>query len=100
MRLTVKSHPTVARVRNSTKVRKVTNAVVPGGPSARFALTTMRARNVQAVVADADVVVALDANAHRAAWLLARRHAGPDVVVGTAAGRRVISARRVSVPEV
>lgn len=94
VRFAVRDNPTVSRVRNSTKVRKVTNSMLPGGVSARFAFTTLRAREVRDALAEADVVVALDSHTHRAAWLLARRHPDPDVVVGTAAGRRVISARR------
>lgn len=94
VRFAVRDNPKVSRVRNSTKVRKVTNAFLPGGVSARYALNTVRAREVRAALDRADVVVALDSHTHRAAWLLARRHSGPDVVVGTAAGRRVIAARR------
>lgn len=94
VRFAVRDNPKVSRVRNSTKVRKATNLIFPGGVSARFALNTVRAQEVRQAVERADVVVALDANTHRAAWLLARRHAEPDVVVGTAAGRRVISERR------
>lgn len=97
VRFAVRDNPKVSRVRNSTKVRKATNLIFPGGISARFALNTLRAQEVREAVGRADVVVALDANTHRAAWLLARRHAEPDVVVGTAAGRRVISARRARV---
>ena len=96
VRFAVNDHPVVSRARNSTKVRKATNAVFPGGISARFAANALQARNVQRVVSTADVVIALDTNSHRAAWILARRHPGPDVVVGTAAGRRVIAARRAS----
>jgi hypothetical protein len=48
---------------------------------------------VQVLVAGADVVVALDATTHRAAWLLARRHLGPDVVVGTSAGKQAVARR-------
>lgn len=94
VRFAVRDNPKVSRVRNSTKVRKVTNAFLPGGVSARFAINTVRAREVKDVLGAADVVVALDSHTHRAAWLLARRHPDPDVVVGTAAGRRVIAARR------
>ena len=38
----------------------------------------------------ADVVVALDADTYRAAWLLARRYPAPDVVVGAAAGKQAV----------
>lgn len=100
VRFAVRDNPKVSRVRNSTKVRKATNLIFPGGVSARFALNTLRAKEVREALERAHVVVALDANTHRAAWLLARRHAEPDVVVGTAAGRRVISARRAQADQV
>lgn len=90
-RRAVRRHPTVVRVRNSTKLRKLRNKVAPGGLGSRYAVACLRARNVQDEVASADVVVALDANTYRAAWLLARRHPAPAFVVGTAAGKRVLS---------
>ena len=89
-----RDHPRLDRLRRSTKVRKVLKAGRSGGASLRFALTTSSASAVQQVVARADVVVALDAESHRAGWLLARRHPGPDVVVGTAAGKRMLDGRR------
>jgi hypothetical protein len=92
-RLAVRGNPTVARVRNSTKLRKLRNKVAPGSLGSRFALACLQARNVRAEIDSADVVVALDANTHRAAWLLARRHPDPAFVVGTAAGKRVLEER-------
>lgn len=92
-RLAVRRNPTVARVRNSTKLRKLRNKLAPGSLGSRYALACLRARNVRAEVDAADVVVALDANTHRAAWLLSRRHPDPAFVVGTAAGKRVLGER-------
>ncbi len=97
VRLAVKANPAVSRVRNSTKVRKVRNKVMPGSLGSRYAVACLRARNVREEIAGADVVVALDANTHRAAWLLARQHEGPAFVVGTAAGKRVLSERAATV---
>lgn len=90
----VAAHPQVKRVASSTKVRKVRSAVKPLGPASGFAVAALAAREVQPLVRDADVVVALDANTYRAAWLLARRHPGPDVVVGAAAGKQAAERRR------
>lgn len=94
-RLAVRRNPTVTRVRNSTKLRKLRNKLAPGSLGSRFALACLQARNVRAEVGAADVVVALDANTHRAAWLLSRRHPDPAFVVGTAAGKRVLGERLV-----
>lgn len=84
----------VAGLRRHPKVRKVARAARSGGASLRFAVVALGSRQIQQVVAEADVVVALDPESHRAAWLVARRHRRPDVVVGAAAGKRVIAARR------
>lgn len=92
-RLAVRRNPTVARVSNSTKLRKLRNKLAPGSLGSRYALACLQARNVRAEVDAADVVVALDANTHRAAWLLSRRHPDPAFVVGTAAGKRVLGER-------
>ena len=89
----VGAHPAVRRVSSSTKVRRVRSALAPLGPSSGYAVAAMASREVQALVADADVVVALDAHTYRAAWLLARRHPGPDVVVGAAAARQAAARR-------
>ncbi|MDN5791141.1 MAG: hypothetical protein L0H25_09780 [Micrococcales bacterium] len=94
VRLTMKKHPGLARVRASTRLRKVRTAVgstiLPGGISDAFALSCVRCDLVGELVGSADVVVALDASTHRAAWLLARRHPRPAVIAGTAAAKRVI----------
>lgn len=84
----------VTRVRQSTKVRKVKNKLAPGGLATQYAIGCLRAAVVHDLVERADVVVAMDANTHRAAWLLARRHPGPAVVVGLTAGRRVLDELR------
>lgn len=97
VRLAVRANPTVSRVRGSTKLRKLRNKVAPGSLGSRYALACLTARNVREEIDGADVVVALDANTHRAAWLLARQHAGPAFVVGTAAGKRVLSERAATV---
>jgi hypothetical protein len=90
VRLAVRAHPAARRVRQSTKVRRLRHAVTPGGPGTKYAVAALRARNVGDLVAAADVVVALDTNTHKAAWLLARRHQRPAVVVGAPAGKAVI----------
>jgi hypothetical protein len=96
-RHTVRTNPAVVRVRNSTKVRRVKNKVLPGGLATRYAVACLSATNVGAAIEGADVVVALDSNTYRAAWLLARRHPRPAVVVGVAAGRRAVGDRAVAV---
>lgn len=96
--LAIWDNPTVSRVRNSTKLRKARNKVAPGLLGSQFAAACLRARNVRQEVDAADVVVALDANTHRAAWLLARLHARPAFVVGTAAGKRVLLERAATRP--
>lgn len=86
-------HPVAQRVARSTKVRRARSALTPGGAASVFAAGTLRSPAVNSLVRHADVVVALDARTYRAAWLLARRHRGPDVVVGTAAGKAAVAAR-------
>ncbi|HEX6916875.1 MAG TPA: hypothetical protein VF140_02280 [Phycicoccus sp.] len=88
------THPLARRVAGSTKVRRIRSAVSPLGPASAYSIGALAAPGVHALVAGADVVVALDADTYRAAWLLARRHPGPDVVVGTAAGKQAIARRR------
>lgn len=86
------AHPTARRVARSTKVRRVRSAVAPLGSAGGYAVAAMASAQVQSLVARADVVVALDADTYRAAWLLARRHPGPAVVVGLAAGKQAVAA--------
>lgn len=92
-RRTVAAQPVVQRAGRSTTVRRVRTALSPLGPAGSYAVGALASGPVQTLVAGADVVVALDADTHRAAWLLARRHPGPDVVVGAAAGHQAIAAR-------
>ena len=80
-RAAVGRHPVARRVSGSAKVRAV-RRLAPDRTSATFTATTLLAREVNDAVATADLVVALDRNTHQAAWFLARRHPGPDVVVG------------------
>jgi hypothetical protein len=90
----LRRHPTVARVLGSTKLRRAGKAVVPDSLASRYAAACLVSRDVNELFAQADVVVAMDAHTHRAAWLLARRHPGPDVVVGLAAAQRSLQARQ------
>jgi hypothetical protein len=92
-RATAGAHPAVLRISSSTKVRKVRSALRPLDRSSGYAVAALVSREVHSLVADADVVVALDAHTFRAAWLLARRHPGPAVVVGAAAGKRAAALR-------
>lgn len=87
----VAAHPTAQRVARSTKVRRVRSAVAPLGNAGGYAVGALASAQVQSLVARADVVVALDADTYRAAWLLARRHPGPAVVVGLAAGKQAVA---------
>ena len=89
----VRNHPTVARVLGSTKLRRARKAVVPDTHVSRYAAACLASREVHQLVDRADMVVAMDARTHRAAWLLARRHPRPDVVVGLAAAQRTLQAR-------
>lgn len=98
VRLTVKRHPGLARVRNSTKLRKVKTNIVPSSLPTSFALACIRSREIGDLVDVADLVVALDANTHRAAWLLARRHPRPAVMVGATAGKQVVESIRAPSP--
>lgn len=94
VRLTVQRHPVAQRVGKSTKVRRLRHAVTPGGLATHFALGCSQSAAVRRAVAGADLVVALDQNSHRAAWLLARRIAGPEVVVGIPAAARIVALDR------
>ncbi|HEU5143726.1 MAG TPA: hypothetical protein VFT81_01010 [Dermatophilaceae bacterium] len=75
------------------RLRRVATRIAPDVLGSRFALSCLRKPDVRREVADADVVVALDAHTYRAAWLLARLHPAPAFVAGTGAGRRVIEER-------
>ncbi|GAA4110106.1 hypothetical protein GCM10022415_03620 [Knoellia locipacati] len=94
LRLTVQRHPVAQRIGGSTKVRRLRGAVTPGGLATHFALGCAQSPAVRRAVAGADLVVALDQNSHRAAWLLARRIAGPEVVVGIPAAARIVALDR------
>ncbi len=94
VRLTVRRHPVARRVSGSTKVRRVRHALTPGGLATHFALGCTQSDAVRRAVGGADLVVALDQSSHRAAWLLARRVAGPEVVVGVPAGARIVALHR------
>ncbi|EAP97494.1 hypothetical protein JNB_18528 [Janibacter sp. HTCC2649] len=93
-RLSVQGHPVAQRIGASTKVRRLRAAITPGGLATHFALGCSRSPVVRRAVEGADLVVALDQNSQRAAWLLARRIAGPDVVVGIPAGARLVALKR------
>jgi hypothetical protein len=80
------------------RLRRIVTKVAPGVLGSRFALSCLRKRDVRGEMADADVVVALDAQTYRGAWLLARLHPAPAFVAGTGAGRRVIEERAASRP--
>ncbi|NYG07636.1 hypothetical protein BJ986_002123 [Phycicoccus badiiscoriae] len=90
---TLKGQPVVGRVVGSAKVRRVRKAAARGTLASRYAAACLASRHVDDVLRVADVVVALDTPTHRAAWLLARRHPAPDVVVGLAAASRCLQAR-------
>jgi len=94
LRLTLQRHPVAQRIGGSTKVRRLRGAVTPGGLATHFALGCAQSPAVRRAVAGADLVVALDQNSHRAAWLLARRIAGPEVVVGIPAAARIVALDR------
>lgn len=96
VRITVKRHPRIARLRSSATLRAVRTNLAPSSLPTSFATSCLRAQKIGALVDGADLVVALDVNTHRAAWLLARRHHRPAVVVGAAAGRQVIASRSAS----
>lgn len=89
----LRRQPAVARVLGSTKLRRAGKAVVPDSQASRYAAACLVSRDVHELIAQADVVVAMDPHTHRAAWLLARRHPRPDVVVGLAAAQRTLAAR-------
>jgi hypothetical protein len=92
-RIAVRRSPLRARVLQSTKVRRAKEALLPGSTASRFAVAALRSRPLRLAVSEADLVIALDTNTHRAAWLLARRHPGPDVVVGLEAARAALLLR-------
>ncbi|MBO3129952.1 hypothetical protein [Dermatophilus congolensis] len=76
------------------KVAQQAIAVRHGSISTRFAVALSRSRTASEVFAGADLVFPVDARSQRGAWLLARRHPGPDVVVGYPAAKRALRARR------
>jgi hypothetical protein len=84
----IRTHPTYRKVRGRLSPRI----------SVGFALGCLRAGNVHAMARDADIVVALDAASHRGAWTLAQRVAGPDVVIGLPAAKRLLEQREASAP--
>lgn len=64
------------------------------GVATSFALSAMRSTDAAELFGAADVVVPVDARSQRAAWVLAQKIDGPDVVVTYPAAARVIAARR------
>jgi hypothetical protein len=59
-----------------------------------FTLAATSSRTVNAVFATADVVVPVDQRSQKAAWILARRHAAPEVIVTLPAAARAVASRR------
>jgi hypothetical protein len=80
-------------VRTHPQFRRVRNRLTPG-VSLSFAASCLRAGKVHDMIRDADLVVALDASSHRGAWALAQKVAGPDVVIGVPAAKRLIEEGR------
>lgn len=93
-RRVLRRHPLLLRVRSSTRLRRLRQQALPGTLADQYAVACLRAAPVREAVARADVVVAMDANTYKAAWLLARRHPGPTVVAGLAAGKRAVEEAR------
>lgn len=81
------------RVTGSKRVRTTYTAALQIYRSWRFVIGTIGSAEVRRLVEDSDLVVSADVPANRAGWFLARRHRQPHVVVGYAAGRRVLDAR-------
>jgi hypothetical protein len=82
-------HLPSAMVRTSLRGRK-------DALSWEFATMAMTSHSVNTLFRTADVVIPVDARAQKAAWLLARRHRGPDVIVTLPAAARAVAARRSS----
>jgi hypothetical protein len=76
----------VYRMRNLPRVQRLRANMV----ATRFAVALTRDAQIRKAAQDAIVVVATDGNSHRAAWLLARRVPGPEVVIGLPAARRIL----------
>ncbi|MGC5583360.1 hypothetical protein [Ornithinimicrobium sp. W1665] len=85
--------PARARDLPSTSVRKALSER-KDGISWEFALAATRSSAVGELFRSADLVVPVDERAQKAAWLLARRHRGPDVYVTLPSGARALAARR------
>lgn len=64
------------------------------GIAGGYVLATYGSRQVHDLFREADVVLPVDARSQKAAWLLARRHAGPEVLVTLPAAKRALDARR------
>jgi hypothetical protein len=80
-------------VRTHPQFRRIRNRLSPG-VSLSFAASCLRAGKVHDMIRDADLVVALDASSHRGAWALAQKVAGPDIVIGVPAARRLVDEGR------
>jgi hypothetical protein len=93
-RMTVAGHPVAKKVLGSTKVRRIAAKVTPGGLSGQFALRASGNARIRWICGRATVVVAIDQNAHRAAWLLARRVPEVPIVVGLPAAKRILDEAR------
>lgn len=79
----------------SRAVRSVLRLRGSGVPN-EFALAVFGSKEAARLFAGADVVVPVDELSQRAAWVLARRVEGPDVVVTFHAATRVIERRRAA----
>jgi len=87
--------PRLTGIRTHPLFRKVRNRLSPG-VSLSFAASCLRSGQVHDMARDADLVVALDAASHRGAWTLAQKVAGPDVVIGIPAAKRILEEHQTS----
>ncbi len=70
--------------------RSLQRALAAGSRPLRVWLLVDRSRAVRRLIRDADVIVALDANAVHAVWELAQRYRRPAAVYGMAAGLKAV----------
>jgi hypothetical protein len=97
LRRLAKTSERLIEIRTHPRYRRARNLMTPG-VSLAFATSCLRARKVHEMTRDASIVIALDTASHRGAWTLARRVAGPDVVVGIPAAKRLLERPEPSTP--
>ncbi len=95
-RVRIKAKGGVRRVKSeigqgNSKPKQAIRKFIGDTVANEFALAVARSRNAESLAAQVDLIVPMDYRSQRAAWVLAQKVPGPDVVVGFPAASRIIA---------